>query len=224
MGMPVQPGTPTMGMPPPGPGMGGVPQQNPGMGGLPGSSMGAPGMPPQQPGAPTPMGGMAVQPGMPMGPGPTQPGPSPTGTARITFNPSTLQVPMSRFVTAEITLDGAPDNTTGEISFQFDPRMLKFASVSPGPGVEIVGGTDAQESGKITVKVNRGANSRQLAVLNFQGLNPGPTAIAIGSLKLVNSQGADVLVQSGALMIEVLPNRAAWQVGTTELPGWGFRI
>ena len=220
-GMQPQPG---MGGMQPQPGMGGMQpqQQNPGTGGMPGSSAG-----PGRATGPDPMGGMqgTPQPGMPMGPGPTQPGPNPTGAIRIVFNPSTVQIPPNQFVSVEVAIEGGPDGVNGQVALQFDPRSLRFTSIVPGPGVEIVSSPGAgPEAGRIVLKLNPGPGSRRLVGLTFQGVGGGHSAIAISTVRLINSQGGDIPVQSGALTIEVLPVRASWQPGATELPGWGLKI
>jgi general secretion pathway protein D len=221
-GQPMQMMQSGMGGMQPQPGMGGMQpqQQNPGTGGMPGSSAG----PGRAPG-PGPMGGMPAtpQPGTPMGPGPTQPGPNPTGGVRIVFNPSIMQVPMNQFVTTDVVLEGAPEGTQGQLALQFDAKVLRFTSVVPGPGVEIVSGP-GQDGGRIVLKLNPGSGSRRVVALTFQATASGQSALAVSTVRLTNAQGTEIPVQSGALTIEVLPPRASWQPGTTELPGWGLKI
>ena len=221
-GMQVQPG---MGGMQGQPGMGGMQpqQQNPGMGGMPGSSVG-PGM---NPGGPNQMGGMqgTPQPGMPMGPGPTQPGPNPGGTARINFAPSAAQVTMNQPFTTEVLLEGGPEGSFGQISLQYDPAVLRFTAVAPGPGVEIVSSPGGgQEAGRLTLKLNPGAGSRRIVALTFQAVGSSTSAIAVSAVRLTGSQGNEVPVVFGSLPVVVLQPRASWHVGLTELPGWGLRI
>ena len=211
----------------PQPGMGGMQpqpqQQNPGMGGMPGSSQG-PGV---MPGA-APMGGMpgTPQPGMPMGPGPTQPGPNPTGSIRIVFSPSTVQVSPNQFAGTDVVLEGGPDGAGGTVSLQFDPRSLRFTAVAPAAGVEVVENPlSGQPSGRIVLKLHPGPGSRRIVGLTFQAVGSGRSTITVSTVRLINAQGAEIPVQSpGSLTIEVLPPRASWQPGATELPGWGLQI
>ena len=160
-----------------------------------------------------------------IGPGPTQPWPNPTGAIRIVFTPSTLQIPPNQFVSAEVAIEGGPEGVSGQVALQFDPKTLRFTSIVPGPGVEIVSSPGTgQDAGRIVLKLNPGPGSRRLVGVTFQGGGSGQSAIAVSAVRLLNSQGADIPVQSGVLTIDILPPRASWQPGTTELPGWGLKI
>ena len=225
VGVNMMPGQPGMGGMPGQPGMGGMQpqQQNPGMGGMPGSSVG-PGM---NPAGPNQMGGMqgTPQPGMPVGPGPTQPGPNPGGTARISFAPSAAQVAMNQPFTTEVLLEGGPEGSSGQISLQYDPAVLRFTAVAPGPGVEIVSSPGGgQEAGRLTLKLNPGAGSRRIVALTFQAVGSSATAIAVSAVRLAGPQGTEVPIVFGSLPVVVLQPRASWHVGLTELPGWGLKI
>ncbi len=224
-GMGGMPGQPGMGGMPGQPGMGGMqPQQQiPGMGGMPGSSV-VPGM---NPGGPNQMGGMqgTPQPGMPMGPGPTQPGPSPGGTARINFAPSAAQVQMNQPFTIEVFLEGGPEGSTGQISLQYDPALLRFTGIAPGPGVEIISSpAGGQEAGRLTLKLNSGAGSRRIVALTFQAVGANPSAINVSAVRLAGPQGNEVPVVFGSLPVVVLQPRASRHLSLTELPGWGLKI
>ena len=190
---------------------------------MPGSSV-VPGM---NPGGPNQMGGMqgTPQPGMPMGPGPTQPGPSPGGTARINFAPSAAQVQMNQPFTIEVFLEGGPEGSTGQISLQYDPALLRFTGIAPGPGVEIISSpAGGQEAGRLTLKLNSGAGSRRIVALTFQAVGANPSAINVSAVRLAGPQGNEVPVVFGSLPVVVLQPRASRHLSLTELPGWGLKI
>lgn len=132
---------------------------------------------------------------------------------------------MNQFVSTDVMLENGPDGATGEIALQYDPNALRFTSIAPGQGVEIVtppGG--GPESGRITLKLSAGAGSRRIVALTFQAVGSGPSVLGISSMRLANPQGTETMVQPGNLTIEILRPQASFHMGTTELPGWGIRL
>lgn len=189
---------------------------------MPGPGMGPGGQP-----GPGPMGGMPGNPpqsGMPAGPGPTQPGPNPSGNGRFAFLPSTARTPLEQPLNVDVLIEGVPEGVSGQVVIRFDPRQLKLGSVTVGAGVEAADPPGGRESGQIVLNVLAGTGSRRLATLSLQGAASANTTLTVQSVRMVTPQGAELGLQPGTMTIEILGPRASWHVGPTDLPGRGLRI
>lgn len=155
------------------------------------------------------MGGMpgaTPQPGMPMGPGPTQPGPAPTGMVRVVVRPTVRQVGVGGAVTAELVAEG-PEIGSGLLVVQFPLTQITMTNVSPSPGVTVVDMPNAT-SGKVTLQIQSVSPGRPLATFTFQAVGPGGATIVIPQVRLLNKQGQELNSFGDPSMIEITAPRA----------------
>jgi general secretion pathway protein D len=142
--------------------------------------------------------------------------PNPPGSnVQLRLTPAQIDTTVSNNFTVAVTIEGATDVASAPMQVQFDPKILRLNDVTRGDFLS----SDSQppvftknimnDSGSAAIQLNRlpgtpGANgSGVIAVLSFQAVGKGVTAVTLPNLTVRNSQGQVVGSASPRLLVNV---------------------
>ncbi len=139
-----------------------------------------------------------------------------TSAPRLSFNPGTMQTPLSSAVTVSLIAENVQDLFTAPVKINFDPKVLRLTSIKPGSlltgdGQKInFSENTLNDTGEASVTLNRMPGSSgvtgsgSLLVFTFQAVGKGTASVAVtdASLKDAKLQPLTLVPPSVSIVVQ----------------------
>lgn len=140
---------------------------------------------------------------------------APPAQPRLIFNPATATVQLNAPISVQLVLENVTDLNAAPVKINFDPKILRLTSITPGPllsadGAKVTFTENTQNDvGEASIGLSRPpgsggvAGSGAIVNLTFQTIGRGSSPVTVSDAGIRNVQTQTIPVSAPSMTIEV---------------------